>query len=165
MAELNFRGYRSGINLAGPKITEVRFLEVYVDFTDTANQVAGATDSINLFQIPAKSVVLAAGVEQVVAGTAGNTLQARVGTTALSTTVASDAAAGTMTTIVTTAITGEGQTLTYPLPQVVGATAVDFNLLSASGIRATGVVRAWVVVTEVAKHVGAPSIAKRDQSL
>lgn len=154
MAELDFVGYRENGGLATGYIAKPRTLEVYVDFTDSGNQTAGATDSINLFELPKGTVVLAAGIEQITAGSAGNTLAARVGTVSYSGTLASDAAVGTITAHADVSGGHPGQ-LTAD---------TDFNLISASGVRATGVVRAWVVVQEANRTTGRPKAAARDTS-
>lgn len=154
MAEKPALGYRSGGALASGHIAKPRTLDIYVDFTKTENQLAGATDNLNLFQLPKGTVVIAAGLEQVVAGSSGNTLAARVGTVAYSATLASDAAVGVMTAHVDVSGGHPGQL----------AAAADFNLISASGVRATGVVRAWVVVQEGDRPMGRPKLAARDAS-
>lgn len=154
MAELDYVNYNDeGVLAAGP-IAAARYREVYVDFTETGNQVAGATDSLNLFQVPAGSVVLAAGLEQVTAGSAGNTLVARIGTVTLSGTLASDATAGT--------ITAQADVSGGAPVHVI--TAVDFNLLSAAAVRATGKARAWIAFLEVKKPTGVPKVSARDQT-
>ena len=79
MAEKDFICYKEDRALAAPPHAELRMLEEYVDFTKAENQLAGATDSLNIWELPKGTVVLAAGVEQVVAGSAGNTVKARVG--------------------------------------------------------------------------------------
>lgn len=154
MAEIDFSGYRSGGGLSTGYIAKPRTLEVYVDFTETANQTAGATDSINLFELPKGTVVLSAGLEQITAGSSGNTLVARVGTVTYSGTLASDATAGTITAHADVSGGHPGQL----------AAAADFNLLSASAVRADGVVRAWVVVQEANRATGKPKAAARDTS-
>jgi hypothetical protein len=149
MAELDFVRYKSGRALGVPPIAEMRMLEEYVDFTLAANQTAGVSDSLNIFELPKGTVVFAGGIEQVVAGTAGQTYLARVGTTALSGTLASDAAVGTLTANAAV----DAQTLT---------SAADFNILSATAVRATGVVRVWCMVLEAKKPTGRPGLAVRD---
>lgn len=161
MAEIDFVRYKSGTPLGVPHLAEMRYLEEYVDFTDADNQVAGATDSINIWELPKNTVVLAAGIEQVTAGDAGNTLTARVGTTAYSGTLASDAAVGTQTAAADYALDGNAGTLTLA-PGAVLTSAADFNLLSGSGVRSTGVVRVWAVVVETKGHAGRPGLAIRD---
>jgi hypothetical protein len=81
----------------------------------------------------------------------------------MSSTLASDATAGTFTTTATTALDGNAATLSEKVFNI--ATAVDFNLLSASGVRADGIVRAWIVVIEGDTRVNYPSLAQRDMSL
>jgi hypothetical protein len=97
-------------------------------------------------------MVLGAGLEQVTAGSAGNTYAARIGTVVLSGTLASDAAAGTA--VLTADVTGGHPYIT--------TSDVDFNLISASGVRATGVARAWIVIQEGNRPQGRPKAAARD---
>ena len=155
MAEISVVGYATGKTLATSPAMFARTLETYVDFTATANQVAAAADSINLFELPAGTVVLTAGVEQVVAGSAGSTAIARAGTVALSGSLASDAAVGTITA---------HADVTGGAPMVL-TTATKFNLLIGTAVRATGRVRAFAVVLEGDKPQPAPGIAARDTSV
>lgn len=155
MATLDFTGYRSGAALASGHIAKPRTLDVYVDFSLAGNQLAAATDSLQLFELPVGTVVLSAGIEQVtVSDETTNTLTARVGTVAYSGTLAGDAAAGTVT--VHADVTGGA-------PGALAAVA-DFNLLSATAIRASGIVRAWVVIQEGTHPFGQPKLAARDQT-
>ena len=154
MAELDYVNYVASPTLASGHVNKPRTLEVYVDFTEEGNQLAAATDSLNLFQIPAGTIVLAAGIEQIEAGDAGQTLAARVGTVSYSGTLASDAAVGTITAHAD--VSGGAPTIL--------ASAVDFNLISAVDIRVTGVVRAFVVVQEANRPTGRPKVAARDTS-
>lgn len=162
MAEKDFIYYKETGKLAANYLPHTRTIDFYVDFTKTANQLAAASDSLNLGELPAGTVVVAAGVEQVVAGSAGNTLVARVGTTTLSTTLASDATAGTSTGTATLALSGNSESVAQ-IPFTITADS-DINLLSASTVRATGMVRVFVVVQEGAnRHFGYPKLAARNQ--
>ena len=161
MAEKNFVRFKDNRDMGAPHIAEVRYLEEYVDFTVAANQLAGATDNLNIFELPKGTVVVAAGVEQVVAGSAGNTVKARVGTVDYSGTLASDAAVGTYAASATIAASGDPEALVSPAGHVLTA-AANLNLLSASGVRATGVVRVWCVITETKSQFGKPGLAVRD---
>lgn len=152
MATKDYVHYNDSNVLAKATVPAARMAEVYVDFTESGNQLAAATDSLQLFQLPKGTIVLAAGMEQVVAGSAGNTLTARVGSVAYSGTLASDAAVGTVPA---------QADVSGGAPAVVTSDA-DFNLLSAAGIRATGVVRAWIVFLEVKKPFARPKLAPRD---
>jgi hypothetical protein len=161
MAETDFVRYKDARPLGVPHLAEMRYLEEYVDFTVAANQVAGSTDSLNIWELPKGTVILAAGIEQVTAGDAGNTLTARVSTVAYSGTLASDAAVGTQTAAATVDADAGGTTLVIPPGRVLTA-AADFNLLSGSAVRSTGVVRVWCVVIETKGHTGRPALAIRD---
>ena len=162
MAELSAIGYRSNPIVGAGGINKARTLEFYVDFTRALNQTAAASDSINLFKLPAGTVVIGGGIEQVVVGSAGNTLVARFATTALSGTLASDAAVGTITAGAVSALSGDAQSLAER-PYTLTADS-DFNLLGASAVRATGKVRAWVVIKDAKKPYPAPTAAARDTS-
>jgi hypothetical protein len=154
MAVLDYVNYVASPTLASGHINKPRTLEVYIDFSDTGNQTAAVDDSLALFEIPAGVSILAAGIEQVTAGTATNTLIARVGTVAYSGTLAGDAAAGVKT--VHADVSGGAPT--------VLASAVDFNLLSATAVRVAGIARAWVMIQEVNRPTGQPKLAARDTS-
>ena len=162
MPEKDFIHYKETGKLAANYLPHTRTIDFYVDFTKTANQLAAASDSLNLGELPAGTVVVAAGVEQLVAGSAGNTVVARVGTTTLSTTLASDAAVGVSTATAVQALSGNAESVAQ-LPMTITADS-DVNLLSASGIRATGLVRVFVVIQEGGKrHFGYPRLAARNQ--
>jgi hypothetical protein len=156
MAELDFSGYRSGAALAAGNVAKPRRLDFIVDFSDTDNQLAAATDSLNLCELPAGTVVMAGGIEQITdSDETTNTLTARVSTLALSGTLAGNAAAGVKTANATDAADQLPETLTA---------AADFNLLSATAIRLTGIVRAWIIVSEGNTPYGIPKLAARDQT-
>jgi hypothetical protein len=143
MAELDFSGYRSGAALAAGNVAKPRRLDFIVDFSDTDNQLAG-------------TVVMAGGIEQITdSDETTNTLTARVSTLALSGTLAGNAAAGVKTANATDAADQLPETLTA---------AADFNLLSATAIRLTGIVRAWIIVSEGNTPYGIPKLAARDQT-
>jgi hypothetical protein len=91
-------------------------------------------------------------MEQVVAGSAGNTLTVRIGTTALSGTLASDAAVGTTTA--NADVSGGAP--------VARAADGDINLLSAAAVRSTGKVRVWVSFQEAFRKAE-PKLMTRDQ--
>lgn len=155
MAELDYTGYREDRALAAAYIPRTRTLSFVVDFTLEGNQVAGVTDSLNLAELPKGTVVLAGGIEQITAGTATNTLTARIGTVALSGTLAGDAAAGTMVAAAADAT---------DLRPIQLTADTDFNLLSATAVRVAGVARAWVVIQESQHPFGIPKLAPRDTS-
>lgn len=152
MAELNGLNYQSGGGLSVGLGGTARVVERYVDFTNPANQLAAATDSLNLFGLPKGSAVLGAGMEQIVAGASGNTLAVRVGTVALSGTLASDAAVGTTTA---------NADVSGGAPVALAADG-NINLISASGVRSTGKVRVWVSFQEAFRKEE-PKLMTRDQ--
>jgi hypothetical protein len=151
MANYDLPSYSTGGGmLAKPYLSEVRYAEIYIDLTSDVTMTT-ATDTVDWFQLPASSVVLAGGLEQITAGDAGNTLQLRVGTTAIAAALASDAAAGVVTATVPAA-----------LPLNVSSTALDVNLLSASAARITGKIRIFITFIEGKRQTGEPGLAIRD---
>jgi hypothetical protein len=149
MATLQFP--RKGVaRLCVSPIAEVRVLDVELNLaTDVV--MGTATDDIVLADIPAGTIVLAGGLEQVVAGTGTGTLVARVGTTTISATLASTAAVGTITA---------GAAVHFVTPTA----ASTLNLLGATAVRTDGVVRAFWVVVEGLKPTRTVS-AQRDATL
>jgi hypothetical protein len=149
MATLQFP--RKGVaRLCVSPIAEVRVLDVELNLaTDVV--MGTATDDIVLADIPAGTIVLAGGLEQVVAGTGTGTLVARVGTTTISATLASTAAVGTITA---------GAAVHF----VTTTAASTLNLLGATAVRTDGVVRAFWVVVEGLKPTRTVS-AQRDATL
>ena len=154
MATKNFSGYNNSGLLAQGWLNKPRTLEFYVDFTQAANQVAAAADSLQIFSIPKGTVVEQAGVEQIVAGSAGSTSTVRVGTVAFTGTLASDAAVGT---VAANADVSGGH------PYTVTADT-DLNLLIGTAAQTTGLVRVWVIVQESARPVPRARLAARDTS-
>jgi hypothetical protein len=137
--------------LAAAPIAAARVIDVTVDM---ANDVTvGTTDDLVVADLPGGTVVVAAGIEQIVAGTAGNTLAARVGTQAVGATLASDAAVGTVTA-----------PTAAQLPRVVPAAGETLNVLSADGSRVTGKIRVWAVVLEGTKIPATATAVVRDTS-
>jgi hypothetical protein len=149
MATLQFP--RKGVaRLCVSPIAEVRVLDVELNLA--ADVVMGtATDDIVLADIPAGTIVLAGGLEQVVVGTGTGTLVARVGTTTVSATLASTAAVGTVTA-------------GAAINPVITTAAATLNLLGATAVRTDGVVRAFWVVVEGLKPTRTVA-AQRDTSL
>lgn len=153
MANYDLPSYSTGLGMmAKPYLSEVRYAEIYIDLTSDVTMTT-ATDTVDWFQMAKSSVVLAGGLEQITAGDAGNTLVLRVGTTTLSGTLASDAAAGTITA---------NADVSGGAPVIVTA-AADVNLLSASAARVTGKVRAFIWFCEGKRATGEPGLASRDQ--
>lgn len=161
MAEIDYVRYNESGKLAANYLPHTRTLDFYVDFTVVGNQLPAASDSLHLAELPKGTVVVAAGIEQLVAGSAGNTFVARIGTTNLSTALASDAVAGVNTATSTLALSGNAENIAQ-VPVVLTADA-DVNILSASGIRTTGRVRVFVVVQEGTRHFPHPRLAARNQ--
>ena len=110
-----------------------------------------ATDDIQLATLPAGAVVLAATVQQVGVGTGTGTLALRVGATAVTGTLASTAAVGTVAATVPAAI-----------PLVVPAGGAELNLLGATAVRTDGQVRVVVVVAEGDRSPRVPELTDRD---
>jgi hypothetical protein len=132
-------------------ISEARVIDITVDM---ANDVTvGTTDDLVVADLPGGTIVLAAGVEQIAAGAAGNTLAPRIGSQAVGSTLASDAAVGTLTTATAA-----------QLPRVVPAAGETLNVLSAAGSRVTGKIRVWAVVVEGTKFPATATAVVRDTS-
>lgn len=137
--------------LGAAPIAGARVIDVVVDL---ANDVTvGTTDDLVVADLPGGTIVIAAGIEQVVAGAAGNTLAARVGGTAVGATLASDAAVGTVT----------GATAAN-VPVVVPAAGATLNVVSAAASRTTGVIRVFAVVLEGTKQPRRATSVVRDTS-
>ena len=149
MANYDLSTYVSGVPLVKPSQGQLRFAELYIDLTSDVTMTT-ATDTVDLWQFPKGTIVIGGIIEQITAGSAGNTLQLRVGTTAITATLASDATAGTY-----------AASAVSSLPVTV-TTAADLNLLSASGVRVTGKIRIAVHFIEANKPFGEARLATRD---
>jgi len=149
MATIQFP--RKGVaRLATGPIASARVIEVIVNLaTDVV--MTTATDDIVVADLPKGSIVVAAGVEQITAGTGTGTLVARVGTNVMSATLASTAAAGTVTAVGTV------------IPQILTADAT-LNLLGATATRLDGKVRVFALVVEGLSPT-VPAVAARDTSI
>jgi hypothetical protein len=152
MATIQFPRKGSG-GLAAAPVAGARLIDVTVDMAKDVT-MANATDDIVVADLPRGTVVIAAGIEQIVAGAAGGTLAPRVGTTAVGGTLASDAAVGTVTTATAA-----------NLPAVVPAAGATLNVLGASAVRVTGKIRVWAIVVEGTKSPATASAAVRDTSI
>jgi hypothetical protein len=150
MATLQFPRKGQG-GLASPPVATARVIDVIVDLTKDVT-MTNATDDIVVADLPAGTVVLAAGIEQIVAGSAAQgTLVPRVGATTIGGTLASDAAAG----VVTTATAAN-------IPLIVPAAGATLNVLGATAARITGKIRVFAIVAEGTLKPAAPSAAARD---
>ena len=138
--------------LATPPVAGARVIDVVVDLTKDVT-MGTATDDIVVADLPGGTIVIAAGIEQVTAGSAGQgTLAPRVGATAVGGTLASDAAVGTLTTTTPAAI-----------PAVVPLAGATLNVLGATAARITGKIRVFALVVEGTKSPAEASAASRDQ--
>lgn len=149
MANYDLPTYVAGVPLVKPSQGQLRFAEIYINLAKDVTMTT-ATDTVDLWQFPAGSLIIGGVIQQVTPGAAGNTLQLRVGTTAISATLASDAAAGTYAASATTAV------------PVTTTAPTDLNLLSAAGVRTTGIIRVAVHFIEAAKPFPRPGLAVRD---
>lgn len=150
MATIQFPRKGTGALGAAP-IAGARIIDITVDM---ANDVTvGTTDDLVVADLPGGTVVIAAGIEQIVAGAAGNTLAPRIGSQAVGATLASDAAVGTVTA-----------PTAAQLPRVVPAAGETLNVLSAAGSRVTGKIRVWAVVVEGTKNPNTATAVVRDTS-
>lgn len=113
-----------------------------------------ATDDIQLATLPAGAQVVGVTLQQISVGTGSGTLVARVGTTAVTATLASTAAVGTVPATVPAAI-----------PLVVPLGGAELNLLGATAVRVDGVVRVAVSLVEGDRAPRIPVVAARDATL
>lgn len=150
MATIQFP--RKGVGaLAAAPIAGARVIDVVVDLA-TDVTMGNATDDIVVADLPAGTVVIAAGIEQLVAGTeATGTLAARVGTTAVSGTLDHDDVAGTVTTATAANV-----------PAVVPAAGATLNVLGATTARVTGKIRVFAIVVEGTLKPAFAEAAARD---
>jgi hypothetical protein len=131
----------------------VRTIDFIVDLSKDVT-MANATDDIQLATLPGGTTVVAAGIQQVVAGTGSGTLALRVGTTAVTGTLQADAAVGTW-----------GANLPAATPLVVAAAGAELNLLGATATRLVGKVRVTLTVVEGDRSPREATVAQRDASL
>lgn len=151
MATLQFPRKGTG-GLAAPMISEARVIDVTVDLANDVT-MGTATDDIVVADLPGGTVVIAAGIEQLVVGTGNGTLVTRVGTTSVSGTLASTVAAGTITTATAANV-----------PAVVPLAGATLNVLGATAVRTNGKIRVWAVVVEGTKSPATASAVVRDTS-
>jgi hypothetical protein len=139
--------------LGAAPIAGARVIDVTVNLAADVT-MGTATDDIVVADLPAGTVVLAAGIEQITAGSAGQgTLAPRVGTTAVGGTLASDAVRGTLTTATAA-----------NLPVVVPAAGATLNVLGATAARTTGAIRVFAVVLEGTMIPNTATAVVRDTS-
>jgi hypothetical protein len=110
-----------------------------------------ATDDIALGTLAGGTVVLSAALQQITPGTGSGTLVIRSGTTAVTGTLASTAAAGTL-----------GASLPAAMPYTVPVAGEELNLLGATAVRNAGTVRVVLVVVEGDTSPRVPTIVPRD---
>jgi hypothetical protein len=125
-----------------------------IDFVvDLATDVTmgTATDDIQIATLPAGLMVMSATVQQVAVGTGSGTLTLRVGTTAVTGTLASTAPVGTVAATVPAAI-----------PLAVPLAGAEVNLLGATAVRTDGKVRVTLIVVEADRNPRAPETVDRD---
>ena len=151
MATLNIARYNSTRHLDAGYKSSPRVLDFVIDLTKDVT-MGTATDVINVATLAKGTIVLAAGVEQIVAGTGTGTLVARVGTTSTSAVLTSTDAAGTVPA---------GAAIN---PIILGADT-QLNLLGATAVRTDGIVRVFAVVVEGTRSPARATSAARDTSL
>lgn len=137
--------------LSAAPVAGARMIDVVVNLA-TDVTMGTATDVINVATLAKGTIVLAAGVEQIVAGTGTGTLVARVGTTSTSAVLTSTDAAGTVPA---------GAAIN---PIILGADT-QLNLLGATAVRTDGIVRVFAVVVEGTRSPARATSAARDASL
>ena len=153
MAALLISKYNNSNRPEVGNLANCRMIDFVVDLSKDVTMTT-ATDTAAVASLPAGTWVLAGGIEQVVAGSAGNTLVAQIGSVTLSGTLASDAVAGTYTA---------NADVSGGTPVLLTA-QTDLRVLSATAARVTGIIRVFALVIE-ASAVTIPGIAQRDASL
>jgi len=149
MATLSWSKRKTNGRLDAGYRAAVRVLDFVVDLSADVT-MGTATDTINLATLPAGAIIVAAGIEQVTAGTGTGTLVLRSDTTAITGTLASTATAGAW-----------AANLPAVCPATV-ATAVELNLLGATAVRTDGKIRVVVAIVEGSRSPSVPSSAARD---
>lgn len=127
-----------------------RVIDVTLDLSVDAT-MGTATDDIQLVTLPAGTMVQSATIQQVAVGTGTGTLALRVGTTAVTATLASTAAVGTVAATVPAA-----------LPLVVPVGGLELNVLGATAVRTDGRIRVIVILVEGDKSPREPITVLRD---
>lgn len=139
--------------LGAAPIAAARVIDVTVDMANDVT-MGTATDDVVVADLPAGTVVVAAGIEQIEAGTeATGTLTARVGSTAVGTALDHDDPAGTVTDLDQDEV-----------PLVVPAAGATLNVLGATTARVTGKIRVFAVVLEGTKNPATATAVVRDTS-
>lgn len=151
MATLQFPRKGAG-GLAAAPIAGARVIDVTIDLANDVT-MGTATDDIVVADLPAGTVVLAAGIEQITAGTGTGTLAPRVGATAVGGTLTATDAAGTLTTVTQANV-----------PRIVPAAGATLNVLGATAVRTTGKIRVFAVLLEGTKSPATATAAVRDTS-
>lgn len=153
MAALKTLKYNDTGHLETGNLARVRMIDFVVDLSKDVTMTT-ATDTAAVAMLPKGTIVLAAGIEQVVAGSAGNTLVAQVGSTTMSGTLASDAVAGTYTA---------HADVSGGAPMILTADQ-DLRVLSATAARVTGIIRIFAHIIE-GSAPSYPKVAARDTSV
>jgi len=151
MATIQFPRKGQG-GLAAAPIAGARVIDVTVDLANDVT-MANATDDIVVADLPAGTVVIAAGIEQITAGTGTGTLAPRVGATAVGGTLVATDAAGTLTTVTQANV-----------PRVVPAAGATLNVQGATAVRTTGKIRVFAIVLEGTKSPNTATAVIRDTS-
>lgn len=150
MATLNSAKRNTSGQLEAGFNRAVRSIDFIVDFA-TDFTMGTATDDINLATLPGNLLVVGASIQQLVAGTGTGTVVVRIGTTAVTATLASTDAAGTTPATVPAAI-----------PLVVPTAGAQLNLLGATAVRTDGSARVTLTFVEGDRSPRRPAIAARD---
>jgi hypothetical protein len=143
----------TSLHLAGAHAQHPRVLDFIVNFGVDAT-MGTATDDIVLGTLPPGAIVVSALIQQITAGTGSGTLALRAGTTAITGTLTSTAAA-----------LAQAANLPAATPYLVAAAGETLNLLGATAVRNTGTARVVVLIANGDQSPRVPGIAPRDASL
>lgn len=131
------------------QIVSARRADFVIDF---ANLPYEASDDIKIARLPGGMVILAATIQNVVAGNGTGELTLRSGSTAITGALVNNATAGTV-----------AANLAASTPRIVPASGEDLNILADSGaVRTSGVVRVVLIVAEGDRYPRQPVAAIRD---
>lgn len=151
MATIQFPRKGTGALGAAP-IAGARVIDVTVDLANDVT-MTGSTDDIVVADLPAGTVVIAAGIEQIEEGTGSGTLAPRIGSTSVGGTLDADAAVGTLTTATQANV-----------PRIVPAAGATLNVVGATATRTDGKIRVFAVVLEGTKNPNTATAVVRDTS-
>ena len=153
MANLPIPRRKTHGHLGAGYSAQVRVIDTVINLASDVT-MGTATDVIQIATLKGGSVIVAASVQQVTAGTGTGTLALRSGTTALTGTLTSTDAVDTFVSSTAAA-----------LPRIVPVAGEELNLLGATAVRTDGKIRVVAVIVEGYRTPVESGIAPRDTSL